>query len=265
MGKVITKLTDAHKGELLTLVEKEKELNLFIIGDIENYGFDKEFIEVWGEFDENGHMKAVLLSFYKNFIIYSREDFDVLGFVEIMKKNDFKMLSGERSIVERFSKHLDIKGKREMYFAKLDNPRSLYEGELSKKVLKTEQEDIKKLWDLHVKMNGGRNTQSLEMMEKKYRDRAGRGYHIKNDKYEIVSSAETGAENASSAMVMAVATDNNFRGHGYATAVVSQLCRVLLDEGKSLCLFYDNPKAGKIYGRLGFENIGMWSMWTRED
>ena len=34
----------------------------------------------------------------------------------------------------------------------------------------------------------------------------------------------------------------------------------LLKEGKSLCLFYDNPKAGSIYHRLGFENIDRWTM-----
>jgi hypothetical protein len=27
-----------------------------------------------------------------------------------------------------------------------------------------------------------------------------------------------------------------------------------------LCLFYDNPLAGAIYHRLGFETIGRWGM-----
>lgn len=260
---MIKKLTEEHKEEIIALVEKERELNLFIIGDIENYGFDKAFLEMWGEFDKTQRIKAVLLRFYKNFIIYARDEFDVPGFAEIMGKNGFKMLSGEKSIVEKFSKYIDIKEKREMHFAKLDNFCKLYDGHLNTMVLKTEQKDLKELWELHKRMDGDKNTQSLELLEKKFVDKTGRGYHIKNDKDEIVSSAETTAENTSSAMVIGVCTDNDFRGRGYATAVISQLCRDLLGEGKSLCLFYDNPEAGKIYERLGFEGIGLWSMWTR--
>jgi len=260
---MIIKLTERHRGELLQLIEQEKELNLFIIGDIENYGFDKDFLELWGDFNDNGCIKAVLLRYYKDFIIYSREEFDVLGFSEIMKINDFKMLSGEKNIVEKLSEYIQIKEKRDMYFAKLDNCNSLYDGELDNVVIKTELKDMKKVWELLTKIGGGRNTQSLEMIEKKYLDKTGRGYHIKNENNEIVSSVETAAENVSSAMVVAVSTDPEYRGHGYATAVVSRLCRDLLSEGKSLCLFYDNPKAGKIYERLGFQGIGIWTMWTR--
>lgn len=41
---------------------------------------------------------------------------------------------------------------------------------------------------------------------------------------------------------------------------MTKLCHELLAEGKMLCLFYDNPEAGSIYKRLGFEDIGKWMM-----
>jgi hypothetical protein len=34
----------------------------------------------------------------------------------------------------------------------------------------------------------------------------------------------------------------------------------VLDEGKTLCLFYNTPEEGRIYKRLGFKDIGMWTM-----
>ena len=43
------------------------------------------------------------------------------------------------------------------------------------------------------------------------------------------------------------------------------LCEELLGEGKELCLFYDNPDAGTIYKKLGFEDIGFWIMNSYQD
>jgi uncharacterized protein len=34
----------------------------------------------------------------------------------------------------------------------------------------------------------------------------------------------------------------------------------VLAENKTLCLFYDNQKAGSVYHRLGFETIGRWTI-----
>ena len=42
---------------------------------------------------------------------------------------------------------------------------------------------------------------------------------------------------------------------------MQKLFKDVMDEGKLLCLFYDNPEAGRIYKRLGFTDIGMWTMY----
>lgn len=42
---------------------------------------------------------------------------------------------------------------------------------------------------------------------------------------------------------------------------MEKLMADVLEEGKSLCLFYDNPEAGRIYKRLGFKDIGRWTMY----
>jgi uncharacterized protein len=261
---MIVKLNENHKEELLQLVLKEKELNLFIIGDIENYGFNEEFLDFWGEFNENQEIIAVLMRFYEDFVVYSTGEFDVLGFSKIINSIKFRMLSGEKSMVEKFSNVVEVKEKQDTHFAKLDKSYNLYNGEAINLVVKTELEDINKVWELHnKKIAEFTDLSPVERMKKKYLDKTARGYHIKNDKNQIISSVETGGENSSSAMVLGVCTDPNYRGLGYAAAVTSKLCKELLSEGKSSCLFYYNPKAGEIYKRLGFQDIGMWSMWIK--
>ncbi|MDE6638957.1 MAG: GNAT family N-acetyltransferase [Acetatifactor sp.] len=77
----------------------------------------------------------------------------------------------------------------------------------------------------------------------------------------LIATASTSAENSKSAMVVGVATDIDFRGKGYASAVVSALCRDCFERGKKyLCLFYDNPVAGRIYNRIGFRELGQYGM-----
>jgi predicted GNAT family acetyltransferase len=75
---------------------------------------------------------------------------------------------------------------------------------------------------------------------------------------KIAAAASTTAETKTAAMVVSVMTHPDYRRGGYATSCVYRLCRELLSEGKGLCLFYDNPAAGSIYRKLGFEDIGKW-------
>ena len=80
----------------------------------------------------------------------------------------------------------------------------------------------------------------------------------------IVASVATTAETTRSAMVVAVATDSNYRNQGLATVLMKDLMkRYLIEKKKELCLFYDNPDARKIYLRLGFEYLGLWSMYKK--
>lgn len=50
------------------------------------------------------------------------------------------------------------------------------------------------------------------------------------------------------------------RGKGYAGACTAALCLDLQRDGKLPCLFYENPIAGRVYHRLGFEEIGQWGV-----
>lgn len=87
-----------------------------------------------------------------------------------------------------------------------------------------------------------------------------RSFFIMENK-KIVSTASTAAENSLSAMVVGVATLESYKKKGYATQCMVKLCNQLLEENKELCLFYDNPSAGAIYKRIGFEDIDFCMMY----
>ena len=58
---MIQKLSEKDRELVLSYVGKQPSINLFFIGDIEQFGFDKDFQDVWGKFDDRGNLKGVLL------------------------------------------------------------------------------------------------------------------------------------------------------------------------------------------------------------
>ena len=50
------------------------------------------------------------------------------------------------------------------------------------------------------------------------------------------------------------------RGKGYAAACTCLLSADLQRNGKLPCLFYENPIAGKVYRRIGFDDASRWAV-----
>lgn len=262
---MIRKLTEADREPLMTLLRKEPGINLFILGDVENFGFEQDFMELWGEWDaEPSSIKAVLLRYYRSYLAYAAGPFDVTGFAEILKEStDIEMLSGSTQVVDLFAEHITYKTEKRMHFAELQEwdkklSRTSSTPESVHKATVNEVEAICALTDEIEEFAGSRES-SRRSLEKTLESRTGRTYYMKRDG-KVIATASTTAENSMSAMIVAVATHPDHRGQGLATHVVSQLCSEVLAEGRSLCLFYDNPQAAVIYHKLGFRDIGYWSM-----
>ena len=102
-------------------------------------------------------------------------------------------------------------------------------------------------------------TERIKQIQKKLDSKAERNYFVENEE-EIISLASTTAENSVSAMIVGVCTKEEYRKRGYVSAILFKLLTNLFTEKKIVCLFYDNPEAGKIYKRNGFEDIGIWRM-----
>jgi uncharacterized protein len=252
--EMIQRLTKHDHGQLFSFLQKELSFNLFIIGDIELFGYDADFQEIWGELDETGGLKAVLLRYYNSFIPYAQGDFDVEGFAVLIQQtnNSSFMLSGKSAIVERFEQWLQLKNKRVMYFCECDTDEYANEMDHSIEIKEATLEDVDCIIELRRRIaEFAVGPNAREMLAKGMEAKTARTYYIEKDG-NMVASTPTTAENSLSAMIVGVCTDERHRQIGYASAIVAKLIRDLLSEGKTLCLFYDNPKAGSIYKRLVF-------------
>ena len=260
---MIRQLTEQDHDRCQRLIHQQPAENLFIIGDIEAFGYEKEFQKIWGDFDVNGDLRGILLKYRENFIPYSLGEFDAEGFASIINEtDDYSIVSGLKPLVAKVEPFLtrEIKSKRHMYYAKCDNTSSMDDQDLPHvtEAGLTELPKLVSLLNAIPEFSGG----DFTVEKRKHSMEAGvsRTYYVEEDGM-FVSSASTTAENSMSAMVVAVCTHPEYKKKGYATDCMTKLCRNVLKEGKELCLFYDNPEAGTIYKRIGFKDIGYWSLY----
>ncbi|MDF2947239.1 MAG: GCN5-related N-acetyltransferase [Bacillales bacterium] len=264
---VIRKLSKNDHEQTLNFLLDETIANLFIIGDILAFGYDEEFQELWGDFDDDNSLRGLLLKYHSNFIPYAKGDFDIEGFAKIileLKPNLENMyMIGKPEITEQFEKFDAVPGNEKIesylceYTEKISEPIN-FEGIVIKKGGLADIPRILELrktiecFDIHDGM--------LASMELNFKSGTARHFYIEdNDK--IVASVSTSAENKYGATIVGVQTNKNYRNRGYASALMTKLITELDNEGKKVGLFYYNPVAGSIYKKLGFRDISKWNMY----
>ncbi|OCA81750.1 GNAT family N-acetyltransferase [Bacillus sp. FJAT-27986] len=262
---MIKRLSEKDHDVCVSFIHTKPSENLFLIGDIEAYGYEEDFQKVWGEFDTNGNLIAVLLKYIENYIPYAENDlFDAKGFADIMLNDpEFSMMSGLKEVTENIDPYLQqrLLNKRQTFYAKCQvlNAEAGYVD--TTEVQYAAPDDAERIVKLLQNIPEFKNScTSVEEKRKSLKDGFSRCAYI-TDNGKVVSSASTTAENSCSAMVVAVATLGDYKKKGYATKCMVKLCKQLLSEGKEICLFYDNPNAGVIYKRIGFADIGYWMMY----
>lgn len=258
---MIRKLNENDKDNVMNFLMAEASLNLFIIGDILNTGFEQDYMELWGEF-KGDEIIAVLLRYYNNFIPYYKNESNVSveQFKEIISSHKKKkLISGKYEIVMNFAHALnDFQGSRKFFCELKDKTKLLKENDKFN-IKKADVEDAERLSVFIESIEEFNNTgEDRDMLENSIRTGTGRFYFIENEDGKIVCTAGTSAETKHAAMIVDVATSPEYRNRGFAVNCLSKLCIDTLKDCQGICLFYSNEKAGKIYHGIGFETTGNW-------
>ena len=263
---MLRRATDNDRHRLLAYLRREPEFNLFIIGDILNYGFlfaDAEYF-----LEEDGDAcQTVLMRFRDALIPYTHDDaHDLSASAErintYLERPGKWTVHGKKEIIERVKPLLCRSPRRdhELFFCvcrqlhaevplgqlplvQIATPDDAEEvGKLLCSIAEFSQTDYS-----HLRGEIEERKTTISVIREAASDR-------------MVSTANYVAESDGAAMIIGVATIESERGKGYASACIYRLLEDLQAKGKSACLFFDNPAAGNIYHRLGFEDIGMWRM-----
>lgn len=263
---MIRKLEEQDRYQVLEYLNQEPSLNIFIIGDIEHFGFDNEFQTTFGEFNEEGGYESVLLFYRKNLVYYAHKNRFNKDYLPIMSAFEFDYANTSARLAKLLHAHLPTFTYKEMFFAEARNfQASEPKGTTKIKQLKTRNEMTKLYHLLEATEEFEVASQPIEeFIDGKMKGLSSGVTLFVEEDGAIISTAATTAETTTSAMVVGVATSFHHRNKGLASKLMTSLMEQYFNKNKYLCLFYDNPAAGNIYKRLGFVNIDKWVMMVRE-
>lgn len=266
---MIRKLKESDRESVLEYLYQDPSFNIFPIGDIERLGFEDEFLTVYGEFDNNDYLSIML--FYRRFVIYyAHENRFNSNYLEYMKQHDFNFFSCKNELANFVSTHLTGFQQRDMYFCEANTLLENLDKDMKPTKIKQMKtaEDASKLYDLLKEIDefDTRTRDREDFIAEQLKSLAmGTTLYIEENN-RIIATAATTAETTRSAMVIGVATAKEYRKQGYASRVLLELMDQYINlKNKSLCLFYDNLEAGKIYLRLGFKYIGIWTHFKKNN
>jgi len=261
------KLQEADRNNLVDYISHEPEANVFIIGDLENYGISGEIVEFFALPGATG-WDCLVMRYRKMFIVYSRNNsYPVQATADFIATFDtIECISGKGSLIEPLLRYFTNFSMVKSYLSSCHTPslgeESLPLGYTLKKFTVDNASDVIGLY-VHIEEFAsqyiGREQEQIAALRADLAQEKA-GYGIYKDKV-LVSTALTSAENSQSAMIIGVATHQDHRKKHLATIVMHRLLEDQFKKGKQfVCLFYNNPEAGRIYRACGFEDFGTFTM-----
>lgn len=258
---------EPDRAEVLAYLCRAPEFNLFQIGDILHYGIHTPAVEMHlGRV--NGELAGSLLRYHDTFVFETTAPrCDWSAAAELVRL--FAAERGHGCLMGRLEHVALLEGslgpvarERTQHFAVCATPAPRIELSARERVEWATADDVGDVVALLLRIaEFNFKPESASILRRELEDGVRRIALVRDvETAAVVSAASAVAETDAAAMIVGVATDpaERHRRRGYASACCAALVEDLARRGKVACLFYDNPGAGAIYRRLGFNQCGLW-------
>ena len=256
---MLRRVGEADRRAMVTLLAQAPQLNLYLLGNLESPGFDADYCEFWGDFDEAGRLRAVVNRYMNGWTLYGATDADWPRIGALMDDYPLSMErlqdnpGGVPSVLPYVQRYVaaSVVEAEIMTLAAADfRPIPPPDGV---EVRRATLVDLPQLITLYA--DAGSMRRAPAAVERPLRDRR---VWVAVVEGVVASAALTNAETQDAAMIGGVYTPPAWRNRGLSQAVCSALCAELLALPKLPALYWENPTAGRVYGRLGFVPNGVW-------
>ncbi|MBU0490837.1 MAG: GNAT family N-acetyltransferase [Chloroflexi bacterium] len=271
-------LTPADREALLALIQQEPANNLFQIADLYQFGMeDPARLVYYGAF-RGDQLVADMMRYRQNYAVYwpLGEPAPLAEFADIARRAGLRFCTGVPAQVEPFLAHFDpasIKKRFQQRYYHL--PPGALAASDHHGARRAGRDDIDALAAFYARdffADLGRTTTPEEHRQHAVNNlEAGQITYCIYEGERIISAAHTTALHrtlrvgAGVAMIGAVATLESHRNRGLSTSCMAALCADLLGRGIAPYLFWHDPAAGRVYDKVGFQDIGDWMIASFEE
>lgn len=263
---MIRQLHEPDRNAAAALLQRAPVYTLYTLGNMEAIGFDQSFCQFWGDVAPDGQMRAVLNRYMTGWVIFGLPGADWAGLAEILDSHNVtpQRLQDNPYGVESWLPYL------RRYRAEQVDEAHLMALDLADfvptkppqtvRVRRAEMADLPRLTAFFA--DAGSMSRSAQGVERPLRDTriwlAELAALPADGTNPILSTALTNAEVSDRAMIGGVYTPPAYRNQGLSRAVCTALCADLFADAKQPVLYWENPAAGAVYRRLGFQDLGIW-------
>ncbi len=261
------RLRREHYAELRQFLATAPGYTAFLSSSLERFGLDDPYIHYWGAFQDQQLVTALMMA-GRRAGLYTTDPSTLGPIMDIALRQQVNFIMGPRDIVSSALQHLrqlPMTRREAHFFAQLDEDQfqKYLPGAVPQATIRqATPDDVPALTTLYTGAAGFElaSTEQVRqsMIERVYSLRT----YVAESNGRLVAGASTSAECSNAAMIGGVWTLPEERNHGHSTAVVTALCADLVAEGRCPYLFYleDNAPAAQVYQKIGFQDIGHWSV-----
>lgn len=260
----IRPLSEADMPALMRLHATHPNRWLTVRMNLEGYGLHSEIVQFLGAFSAQGDLCGVIHKFSNTIglVDTAGECAEIfLDYVDTCK--GVAGIRGTEEVVQKITHCLEtyhVIGTEKSYSMQLHQSAAC-DPEKAHLARKAVPEDLERLTALYARAD------RMYRSRTQIASRLGteRIYVVEEPQTErtpprIVSCAMVNVIGAESALVGGVFTLPEARGKGYAMACTYALSQDIQSAGLLPCLFFENPVAGRIYKRIGYEVVDTWEL-----
>lgn len=265
----IRPLTPDDRETLLAFIQQDPANNLFQIADLYQFGMaDPVRLTYYGAFRQ-GQLVADLMRYRANLAIYWRDPAALAGLAQIARRQEIRFCTGVPAQVEPFLTHLAAPIKKRIQQRYYRLPPGALRASDRHGARRAGWDDVEALTAFYAHdffADLGHSTTAEQQRQNVIGGlEADQFLYCIYEGDTVVSAARTSALGSDVAMIGGVATLEPHRGRGLSTSCTAALCADLLGRGIVPYLFWHDPAAGRVYDKVGFQDIGDWMIASFEE
>ena len=258
---MIKKLSYRNHFQVMDMLLEEEEMNDKIIDCINYHGYDYSECKAYGDFDEVFRLRGMFLINKDECMVYYRDNINEDLLKKLKGINNIKYISGKKESVEAMQEVLKDYIIWDTTLAVLCEDKTKEYSEEDIECVK--EDDYKEMYKYYISVFKDKIKFTEKNVRDIYKNNYAIAYCIKKHG-QIISSAEFYNSLTAYMTIMGVGTIEEYRRRGYSQRCVAKVCREIMKFGKKPILRWEREEAGKLYKKLGFQDIGCYRVCTKK-